>query len=143
MKPTLWIATLFLVLMSVVPAMAQEDGPCKSGDIEQQIDKKPKYTGPHNNFKSYFAERITVNDAMREVDQTVTVRFVVNCKGKVSGFKVLSRWDQRDADPEVKEQVLKLSQALNSWIPGIKDGKAIDAYAFISVRIKRGKVSIL
>jgi hypothetical protein len=73
----------------------------------------------------------------------ITIRFIVNCKGKAGRF----RMQQMDKDyqsftfnKKITNQILALTKQLNAWIPSEYDKRAVDTYYYFCFQIHDGKL---
>lgn len=73
----------------------------------------------------------------------VTIRFIVNCKGKSGRFRIQEMgfdYQQTTFTPHIKNQLLFLTEELEDWAP-VTDGTTLyDFYQYLTFKIKDGQL---
>lgn len=117
-----------------VPASADTLGPCSPGVVFLVVDKKPEYKGGLSALES---EINAVYKPDINIDGTVYVQFIINCKGYVSSVQV-----KRGLNTEIDSTLVKELMRLQNWQPGYK--QVAENYNMrLSLRIKSGKITIV
>ncbi|MCB0643102.1 MAG: hypothetical protein KDC44_15740 [Phaeodactylibacter sp.] len=76
-------------------------------------------------------------------DGYFTVRFLVNCAGKPAryrGYGVTPQYETHAFPEALQEQLINACKTLVNWSPGTYEGKAWDAYFFVTFKLKDGQV---
>jgi len=89
-------------------------------------------------YKNYDHQGIT--------DQSgyITIRFVVNCEGKVGLFevrKIGADYKPKDFHPELVDQLVNLTRALNEWNAFDFNDFQYDSFTHITFKIDNGELS--
>lgn len=74
----------------------------------------------------------------------VTIRFLVNCEGKTGRFRVQGmdeKYQSTTFSKDLTSQLLRLTKALDGWMPAEQDGKPYDYYQYLSFKIKNGQLT--
>jgi hypothetical protein len=115
------------------PATIDTLGPCNPDAIFILLDKKPQYKGGLNSLES---EINAVYKPDLNIDGVVYVQFVINCKGQVSGVKVM-----RGLNTETDSRIIKELMLHQKWQPGYQN-VPVDYSIRLSIRIKSGQITI-
>lgn len=73
----------------------------------------------------------------------VTVKFIINCKGKTGRFRVYemdSSYQPFRFRPVISNQLLSLVKAIQSWQPASYRNTVYDSYQYICFRIRNGRI---
>jgi hypothetical protein len=108
-------------------------GPCNPNAIFVELNNKPQY---NNGLSSLESEMDAVYKPDINIYGTVFVQFVVNCKGKVSGIKVL-----RGLNSETDSKIANEIMLLQNWKPGYQQ-VPVDYLMRLSIGIKNSKITI-
>lgn len=74
----------------------------------------------------------------------VRIRFVVNCEGKTGMFEVLeldNNYKEKKFATDIPQQLLKITQDLEDWLPGVRNEESVDAYKFLTFKIKDSEIT--
>jgi hypothetical protein len=104
--------------------------------------KKTSYPGD----KAYLIKHFSAyKEPLKSKGQSgfVTIRFIVNCKGKAGRFR-MQQMDQAyqsfTFNKNITDQLLELTRQLNSWIPSEYDHRVVDTYYYLCFQIRDGKI---
>jgi hypothetical protein len=117
---------------------------CDPNHIYQYYAANTSYEGEMPAIRRHFSTQLSYEGTAPEGDGYVTVRFVVNCKGKTGWFRLLEvndKYERTRFDGALTKQLLRLTKDLNAWIPGRRDSVAVDTYYYLNFKIKQGKVT--
>jgi len=74
----------------------------------------------------------------------ITIRFIVNCKGKSGRFRLYStdqKLEEFTFTKEISDQLLKIVKELSGWKAGeIPSGENIDYYQYLTFKIVNGQI---
>ena len=79
-----------------------------------------------------------------EENGIIRIRFVVNCEGKTGMFEVLeldNDYRNKKFKTDIPQQLLKITQDLDGWIPGVRNEEFVDAYKFLTFKIKNSEIT--
>lgn len=78
-----------------------------------------------------------------EEDGFVTIRFIVNCKGKTVRFRLKcldNNYVEKIFNSKITDQLMKITRSLNGWKPGDFDGEKYDYIQHLTFKIKAGHI---
>lgn len=133
------------------------------GDIEHnpEIDDK-NFVLCHgeNNFRQYFnmsqgmqyeGEKTAIVNYFKEKYKPVNIqesgwvriRFIVNCQGKSSRFRMIEadeNYRERPFDKQISQQLLSLTQSLKGWKIITFEDEPVDYYQYLVFKIQDGNI---
>jgi hypothetical protein len=118
---------------TMTPATFDTLGPCNPEAIFIVLDKKPQYKSGLSGLESEINAEYKPDI---NIDGVVYVQFVINCKGQVSGVKVLRGINTATDSRIIKELILH-----QNWQPGYQN-VPVDYRIKLSIRIKSGQITI-
>jgi hypothetical protein len=71
------------------------------------------------------------------------IRFVVNCQGETGRFRVIAsdfQYNEKELDKAITNQLLKLVENLEGWVPMSKNDKPLDYYMYLIFKINNGQI---
>ena len=74
----------------------------------------------------------------------ITIRFVVNCEGKAGQFRIQEmneNYQENSFPKKFTSQLLEFTKKLEGWIIKEYQGRKIDYYQYLTIKIEPGKVS--
>ena len=104
-----------------VPQEVKDD--LKGTPVFEVVEQMPEYPdGGMAGLMEYFKKNMRYPEAAKEAGMQgrVTVQFVVNKDGSISGAKVL-----RSVEPDFDAEAIRLVNAMPKWKPGMQDGKPV------------------
>jgi hypothetical protein len=99
-----------------------------------------QYKGEKIKINEHFKVGLKVNE-QRNVTGFLTIRFIVNCEGKIGRFRVEgmdNEYSQKTFSEGLTNQLMSLTKKLDGWIIGEHDGKAYDYYQYLTFKIENG-----
>lgn len=101
--------------------------------IEGEVDKMPEFKGGQEALVNYLGANITYPQTAREnkIEGTVHISFVVDPVGKVTKCSV-----KKGVDKDLDAEALRVISAMPDWIPGEKDGKAVNVEMILPINFK-------
>jgi protein TonB len=99
-------------------------------DVAEQM---PSYPGGQSAMMSFLSKNLVYPEAAqkRGAQGRVTVSFVVETDGSLTGFKVA-----RSADPDLDREALRVVKMMPRWQPGKKGGKAVRVKYTVPITFK-------
>ena len=163
MKQVIPICCLLAVLVSCQHEARPQQYPLQVGDIDYDpklddpsfelcndkqvpqyynFGKGVQYQGEkpaiNKHFESLFNYEGDLNDS-----GFITIRFIVNCKGKTGRFRI----QQMDFDYQEKKfrdewvpQLVERTKQMSGWEIGQHNGSAYDYYQYLTFKIEKGKL---
>ena len=104
-----------------VPQEVKDD--LKGTPVFEVVEQMPEYPdGGMAGLMEYFKKNMRYPEAAKEAGMQgrVTVQFVVNKDGSISGAKVL-----RSVEPDFDAEAIRLVNAMPKWKPGMQGGKPV------------------
>ena len=104
-----------------VPQEVKDD--LKGTPVFEVVEQMPEYPdGGMAGLMEYFKKNMRYPEAAKEAGMQgrVTVQFIVNKDGSISGAKVL-----RSVEPDFDAEAIRLVNAMPKWKPGMQDGKPV------------------
>ena len=92
----------------------------------------PSYFGGAEALKNYFAATsLTKREMFR-----IFIGFVVNCKGKVGNFQIVS-----EGRSDMHNEVFEIAKKMQRWKPALsKQGKPVDSYQILTLTIYKENI---
>ena len=78
-----------------------------------------------------------------EMTGYITIRFMVNCEGKIGRFRVEqldTEYKPKKFNVEFVEAILSTTKSLNGWIPATRNNKAYDYYKYLTFKIIENEI---
>ena len=113
-----------------VPQEVKDD--LKGTPVFEVVEQMPEYPdGGMAGLMEYFKKNMRYPEAAKEAGMQgrVTVQFVVNKDGSISGAKVL-----RSVEPDFDAEAIRLVNAMPKWKPGIQGGKPVPVKFTVPVK---------
>ena len=122
---------IFDIVDVAVDVAPEHPGGIDDNTIFDIVDVAPEYPGGINALMQYLSSNIKYPPAAAEqnIEGRVIVRFVVDKTGKVREVKIM-----QSIHPLLDQEAVRVIKAMPSWIPGEKDGKAVNVYYTLPVR---------
>ena len=132
MKNKLWlkiILTSIFFIGCVVIGNAQNTG----SEIFTEIDEMPEFPGGQAKLMNWLAVNIRYPDAAQQngVQGRVTVRFVVEKDGSLSGVRIL-----KGVDKDLDAEAIRVVKRMPRWQPGRKNGEPVRSEFSLPVTFK-------
>ncbi len=73
----------------------------------------------------------------------LTFRFIVNCKGEAGRYEIFENdldYQPSRFDPELTDQLFKITQLLKEWTPIFIEEEPHDYYMYLTYRFKNGEL---
>lgn len=99
-----------------------------------------EYKGEKPALVEEFQQRYKEGKAKKE-SGLIRIRFVVNCEGKTGRFRLLGmdeNYQEKTFDSSITDQLMRITQSLNGWLPKTYYDKKIDYYQYLIFKIKDG-----
>lgn len=102
-------------------------------NVHDVAEQMPSFPGGQSAMMSYVSRSIKYPTVAEEngIQGLVTVSFVVEKDGSISGAKVI-----RSVDPSLDKEALRIIRSMPRWTPGKQDGKPVRVKYTIPVRFK-------
>lgn len=113
-----------------VPQEVKDD--LKGTPVFEVVEQMPEYPdGGMAGLMEYFKKNMRYPEAAKEAGMQgrVTVQFVVNKDGSISGAKVL-----RSVEPDFDAEAIRLVNAMPKWKPGMQGGKPVSVKFTVPVK---------
>lgn len=110
--------------------------------VRGSYDTPAGYRGEKKALVAEFAERYRF-PVVEEENGYLTIRFVVNCRGKTGRFRIQEMdfaYQPRSFAPAIRDQLLSIIRELDDWIPVARDEKKYDFYQYLTFRIEKGQL---
>jgi hypothetical protein len=114
---------------------------CDPGYIFQYYGVQTSYKGGTEAIKKFFFDNYKYEPGFKPITGYITIRFIVNCKGHTSWFRI----QQLDGQYKIVQfnkaavnKLLNLTKKLNAWIPGKFDGAVRDSYYYLNFKLVNG-----
>ncbi|MFS4467633.1 hypothetical protein [Maribacter sp. 2210JD10-5] len=118
---------------------------CDKDQIGQYYMFSTDYNGGKKAIKNILLPKIRKDElSFGKKSGTITIRFIVNCKGETGIFRVKAinkKLIATDFDNAKTEHLISLVKELKNWTVETKNGKKYDSYYFINFKITNGLVS--
>ena len=120
---------------------------CNAADVEQYYIRKGKkspaqFKGGIEELKNSIKDQCSLLDKSRE-QYYITVRFIVNCKGKVGRFRFNALSENLkyiDIDTSNFTCIQRSIEKLEKWIPVHDKKTKYDFYQYFCIKIVNGKI---
>ena len=116
---------------------------CDKANILEHYQTGTKYKEGTKSVRAYFAPLLKGLPERKGENGTLTVRFIVNCKGGTGRFRLLGinrRYGLKTFSDELSETILHAVKNMGCWTPGKYRGKIFDSYCTLNFKIKDGQV---
>lgn len=98
------------------------------GEIYTLADRMPEFPGGKDSLFSFIRKNLRWPNTEVDFQGRVTIRFVVTKEGKAKNPKVI-----RGISPEVDLEAMRIIRLMPDWIPGRRNGEAVNVYYMIPV----------
>lgn len=161
MKRTLYLLIIVLIVacrsesykdVGDIPYDRTKDDPsyelCDENLIKQYYIRHSKDLAPSYAGEKSGLERVIYDSYSHPQDHNqngyITIRFIVNCKGKPGRFRI----EEMDVDfqpyafpKSISTQVLNIVRSLDQWTPRKRKEKAYDFYQYLTFKIESGQIT--
>ncbi len=110
--------------------------PCSS-NIYQYYSTKAGYRTERYGIRKVISEHIQQLN-FPNFSGNINIRFVINCKNEIGYFRIKSvdkEYKKVEISPDLQKKIVAIIQQLNDW-----NGKNVDSYYQIQIKLKDGKV---
>ncbi len=134
--------TLVLPFLLFTPLFAQEVKDKK--EIQDNKDsvyivaeKHPEFPGGQGALLNYLNKTLRYPDEERDnnIQGLVIVSFVVRKDGSITDIKIL-----KGATPNLDAEAMRVVKAMPAWIPGERDGEALNVGINLPIRLRYTRV---
>lgn len=106
-------------------------------DIEGKIytlaDSMPEFPGGMDSLFAFIRKNLRYPNLDQCFQGRVVIRFVVTKEGKIKQPKIM-----KGVVPEADEEALRVVRLMPDWIPGRRNGSAVNVYYMVPVSFKLG-----
>lgn len=117
---------------------------CDEYNIMEYYQLNPTYKEGLKSIQDYFIPFLNYANKLCEEDGYLTIRFVINCKGKTDRYRatfVNTEYSQSSKNKELKDFLVNKITKMNDWTPGKYEDKDFDSYYHINFKISNCKIS--
>ena len=117
---------------------------CRERFIPQYYSIKSGFEGEKPAIEAYFREKFVRNKKYKGEDGYITIRFVVNCKGKTGRFRVYEMGPDylpKKFPAALSSHLLDLTKHLEGWQPGQGNALQWDYYQYLTFTITNGEIT--
>lgn len=117
---------------------------CDEYNIMEYYQVNPVYNEGLKSINEYFIPHINYANNLCEEDGYLTVRFVINCKGKTDRYRatfVNTEYLKSSKNKELKKYIVNKIKKMSDWTSGNYEGKDFDSYYHINFKISDCKIS--
>ena len=116
---------------------------CYPEDIYQYYAAKTTYVGGAKAVKNFFFSHYKYERAFSTVTGYITIRFIVNCKGRTGWFRIQQLDDhyyKAQFNKKMVGALLNLIKKLDHWVPGKYNGVDCDSYYYLNFKLQGGRL---
>lgn len=116
---------------------------CQEANIPQYYSLTSGYTGEKPAVDRYFRQYFRKQKAWSNENGYLTVRFVVNCRGKTGRFRVQEmspEYQPKKFSRPLQEHLLQLTRQVDGWLPGRYESQDLDYYQYLCFTLKNGNI---
>ena len=117
---------------------------CDEYNIMEYYQVNPKYGEGVKSIRLYFDSHLErIHNLIHFKNGIVTIRFIINCKGKTDRFRVVAvngEYKPLDVSEVLKLKLKQIVKQMGDWQPGYYSGEYFDAYYTLSLKVKNGQV---
>ena len=156
MKYINYFVYLTIVAVIILASIIYFSSKTKVGRIDKKeiIDQETSFEPCSSNILQYYGskagyktERYGIRKVISEpINQlkfpifsgNINVRFVINCRNEIGYFRIKSvnkEYKKVEISPDLQKKIVAIIQQLNDW-----NGKNVDSYYQIQIKLKDGKV---
>ncbi|MGA6120588.1 hypothetical protein [Sphingobacterium anhuiense] len=119
---------------------------CSENDVPQYYSVNGGYHGGRSEILRLAKKRLSLPapSNLNAIDGFITIRFIVNCDGKSSRFRVLQvdkNYKTTQFDKSQVSAILKFTESLKDWKIGKTHQKPTDYYQYLTFVIQNGKTT--
>jgi len=117
---------------------------CDEKNIMEYYQVNPKFKEGHNSISNYFEEDIKTVKFSTKITGLLTIRFVINCRGKIGRIRSFAIDYNYNAITLNQKNVNLISDHIKqmpNWTQEEYDGKIYDSYKMISFKINKGVIT--
>ncbi|WP_184550770.1 hypothetical protein [Mucilaginibacter sp. FT3.2] len=115
---------------------------CDKDNIYQYYGLNTSYKGDIKALKKELFAKIKYQPQFTTVNGSITIRFIVNCKGESGWFRVYQldgSYQKIRFAPAFVKELSDAVKSLKGWIPGkLPDGTVADTYFYLYFKIVKG-----
>jgi hypothetical protein len=101
------------------------------------VQSNPQFGGGAEALQKFFDENLKLDEEPKNVFGRIHIAFIVNCKGKVGDFKLISK-----VFPDMAQDIIKVGEKMPDWEAGKAKDKEVDTYAKLSFTISQGRAKV-
>lgn len=117
---------------------------CDKDNIYQYYGLNTSYKGEAKTLKKELFAKMVYQPQFKQVTGSVTVRFIVNCKGQTGWFRIyqLDASYRKIAFPAIFVSMISAAvKSLKGWVPGkLPNGTVCDTYYYLHFKVVNGHV---
>jgi hypothetical protein len=113
---------------------------CYDIETNQYYSLSAHYVLDDQFIYNHFSNPILANSG---ISGYITLRFLINCEGKIGRFRVLQAGPNLEAitfPKEVTDSFLTNLAKITNWPPFSYEGKYYDAYMYLTFKMENGKI---
>ncbi len=118
---------------------------CDEFNIMEYYQTNPKYGEGFKSIRMYFKNHLnTINELIDFETGIITVRFIINCKGKTDRFRVFvvdGNYKMLNINQQLEQLCINTVKNMGDWKPGNDSGEYFDSYFTLSLKIRDGKIN--
>jgi len=124
------IIALLAVLLFANNLQAEDNG---NSEVFTFVEQMPQFPDGERELFKFLSENIQISISPRldGIQGRVISQFVVNSDGSISDIKII-----RSLDPLLDAEVVRVIETMPKWIPGKKDGEAVNVQFTLPVRFQ-------
>jgi len=124
------IIALLAVLLFANNLQAENNG---NSEVFTFVEQMPQFPDGERELFRFLSENIQIPTSPRlgGIQGRVISQFVVNSDGRISDIKII-----RSLDPFLDAEVVRVIETMPKWIPGKKNGEAVNAQFTLPVRFQ-------
>ena len=117
---------------------------CDELNIMEYYQTNPKYGEGMKSIRLYFEDYLEQISRLVDFESgLITIRFIINCKGKTDRFRVYSvdgDYKSISISKELEWLCVEIVKGMGEWNPGYDSGEYFDSYFTLSLKVRHGKV---
>lgn len=105
-------------------------------------DDDAQFLGGKGRLRKVLNQKLDAS-LLKDQDGYLSYHFVINCNGEAGWFTTVESsldYHEKEFSAELKNHLFKILRAEKKWKPLYIDGKAKDAYVYITFKIKNGEI---
>jgi len=117
---------------------------CDDMNIMEYYQVNPKYGEGAKSIRQYFKHYLNdINNLIDFDSGLITIRFIINCKGKTDRFRIYSvnqDYKTIHIPDNLKLSCIKAVKNMGEWQPGYYENEYFDCYYTLSLKIRNEEV---